>query len=118
MQTPILYTYSAKLIRIIDADSLILNLDRGFGDSSIKTIRLARINAPEIRGKEKEAGLIAKKYLEDLLGKDPVLTIQSLKLDSWKRSIAEVWYQFEGNWVNLNNHLLEAKIATKYDDSR
>ncbi len=114
MIEPILYLYSAKLIRIIDADSIIVKIDRGFKDFSIKTLRLARIDAFEVKGKEKEKGLEAKEWVEKTLIKYPNIIIQSLKLDSFGRSIAELWYWEEEQWINLNDKLLDLKLAIPY----
>ncbi len=114
MLEPILYTYAARLCRVVDADTILLHLDRGFKDYSIKTIRLARIDAPEVRGKDKAQGLVAKKWLEQKLQQHDRLTIQSLELDSFGRSIAEVWY-WEGDcWVNLSDELLKLGLAERY----
>lgn len=115
MQKPILYTYSAKLIRVIDGDSIIVEIDRGWKDYSIKTLRLARVNTPEIRGNDKEKGLKAKAWVEETLKKYPQITIESLKLDGFGRSIAELWYWEEEKWVNLNNKLLELELAIAYE---
>ncbi len=115
MITPILYTYMAKLNRVIDADTLVLEIDRGFKDYSIKTNRLARIDAPEIRGENKEDGIKAKEWVEQKLIATSI-TIQSLELDSFGRAIAEVWYWEEENdrWISLNDRLVDMNLATPY----
>lgn len=114
MIDPILYTYEASLIRVVDADTIILDLDRGFKDHSIKTIRLSRVDAPEIRGEEKEQGKVAKQWVEETLSKSDRLTIQSQKLDAFGRSIAELWYWEGDRWINLSDELLEKGLARKY----
>ena len=114
MLEPILYTYSLEVLRIIDADSFIAKVDRGFYDFSIKTIRLARIDAPEMRGEEKAQGEIAKKWVEETLRKCDRLTMQSIQLDSFGRSIAEVWYWDKESWINLSDELLKQGLAKEY----
>ena len=118
MIEPILYTYNARLERIIDADTIILRLDRGFKDYSVKTIRLARIDAEEVRGEGKAEGLAAKKWVENLLSQYEKLTIESKKLDSFGRSIAEVWYWQGEKWVNLNDELVRQGWAKKVTGNR
>ena len=113
MITPILYTYKAKLVRVIDADTVILELDRGFGDYSIKTVRLAGIDAPELRGKDKEKGIKAKEWVDEKL-KDKQITIQSLKLDSFGRAIAKIWYWDKDKWISLNDKLVKNRLAVPY----
>lgn len=102
MIKPILYTYMAKLDRVIDSNTIALHLDRGFRDYSIKTICLARIDAPKIQANQ------AKNWVEQELTKATAITIQSLELDNLGRSVAEVWYWEEGNeqWISLNDRLL------------
>ena len=51
-----LYTYRADVIEVKDGDSITLDVDLGFGLSKEIEARLYGINAPEIRGKEKEHG--------------------------------------------------------------
>ena len=65
------YRYKAKLIRIIDGDTIVALIDLGFEIATRKKIRLYGINAPETRTlleKEKAAGILAKQRLEELLG--------------------------------------------------
>lgn len=66
-----MYEYSCKIKRIIDGDSLVVDIDLGF-DIHIKDvhIRVIGIDTPEIRTRdryEKFHGLHAKAYLETLI---------------------------------------------------
>lgn len=101
-----LYTYRIKVIRVIDGDTFVGLVDRGFKDYSEKIIRLGRINAPEVRGANKELGIPAKDFLEDAL-KDKEVIIESTSLDSFGRAIAEVWVED----TNVNDLLVEKKLA-------
>ena len=60
-----MYTYQAKLIEIIDGDTVDLLIDLGFGVHVRERCRLYGIDAPEM---PTEAGKAAKAYLESLLG--------------------------------------------------
>lgn len=42
-----MYTYEAKVIRVIDGDTVDLDIDLGFHTRVVKRVRLAFINAPE-----------------------------------------------------------------------
>ena len=111
-----LYHYKAELVRVVDGDTIWCNLDRGFGDHSRKNIRVARINTPEIRGVEKKEGLLAKRFVEDKLADCLSIVIQSTKVDSFGRAIAEVWLEeSENTWVNLNDLLVEKEHAVYKD---
>ena len=53
--------------RILDGDSIMVSLDRGWSDTKFANLRLYGINAPETRTKkkcEKEAGLLVKEVVE------------------------------------------------------
>ena len=60
-----MYTYAAKLLEVIDGDTVDLFIDLGFGVHVKERCRLYGIDAPEM---PTEAGKAAKAYLESLLG--------------------------------------------------
>tara|TARA_R100000808_G_C2153235_1_gene163298 strand:- start:4556 stop:4921 length:366 start_codon:yes stop_codon:yes gene_type:complete len=65
-----MYKYKAKLIKIIDGDTLDAMIDLGFNIWIKKRIRLANINAFECRTRDKEVkkkGLKAKEALAEVL---------------------------------------------------
>ena len=65
-----MYKYKAKLIRIIDGDTVDAMIDLGFDTWVKKRIRLAGIDTPEIRTRDKEEkkrGFLAKARLADVL---------------------------------------------------
>jgi micrococcal nuclease len=66
-----MYNYNANLVRVIDGDSLIVDIDLGFNIWVRNiSVRLYGVDTPEIRTKnptEKTAGYLAKSRVEDLL---------------------------------------------------
>ena len=63
-----LFHYKATVDRVIDGDTIDVVLDLGFDISYRGRIRFEGINAPESRTRdavEKQAGLAAKRYVED-----------------------------------------------------
>ena len=65
-----MYTYKAKLVRILDGDTIDAKIDLGFDVWVKKRIRFLGINAPETRTRdlqEKQEGLRTKSRLETLL---------------------------------------------------
>lgn len=90
---------SGKVIRVLDGDTI---------EVAVK-IRLNRIDSPETKGIEKEAGIISKEYLIDRIeGKKIDLEIASN--DVYRRLLSEVL--FEG--ININDELLEKRLAEVY----
>ena len=66
-----LFHYQAKVDRVVDGDTIDVTLDLGFDISYRGRVRFHGINAPESRTRdavEKEAGLAAKRYVEDWVG--------------------------------------------------
>ena len=65
------YTYNCTLVRVVDGDTIVCNIDLGFDVVlSEQFIRLAGIDAPESRCRrpiEKKLGLLAKERLEEIL---------------------------------------------------
>ena len=43
-----MFQYEAKIVSVVDGDTMILDLDLGFKIHITETVRLARINTPEI----------------------------------------------------------------------
>ncbi len=108
-----LYFYRATVISVYDGDTIRVNLDLGF-KTWIKNekIRLARINAPELRGTERESGLRARDFLrEQILGKEVVLQTLKDRQGKYGRYLAEIWLEKEGRWVNINDLLVEKGFA-------
>lgn len=72
-----MFTYAAKLIEVIDGDTVDLLIDLGFGVHVREKVRLYGIDAPEMLS---EAGKIAKAYLESLLGATNELYVATRKM--------------------------------------
>ena len=88
-----MYTYSAKLIRVIDGDTLDASIDLGFDVWIKRRIRLAGINAYEVRTrnkKEKEKGLAAKARLEEVLERNSEFKLVSHGVVKYGRSLGEI----------------------------
>ncbi len=106
-----LYVYRVANYRVVDGDTLDVTLDLGFSTFRKEKLRLARINAPELKS---ELGPVSKAHLSELLdGK--VLTVQTRRdeKDRYGRYIAEVWV--EG--VNVNDRMVADNAAVFKDYS-
>lgn len=97
-----LYTYKAYVQRIVDGDTLVVNVDCGFDMFTQQKLRLRGIDSPEI---SKVAGKRAKRFVEDRLKKCKFIVIKTYKEGKYGRYISDVFY---------SKHLLDPqKIATK-----
>ena len=75
-----MYEYRAKIVKIIDGDTVDVDIDLGFGISlNNERVRIMGIDTPESRTRdkvEKKFGLASKARLKELLGKDTILKTQ------------------------------------------
>ena len=72
-----MWTYRCKIIKIVDGDTVDVDIDLGFGIwQRNERVRIMGIDTPESRTSdkiEKKFGLASKEKLKSLLGKDAVL---------------------------------------------
>jgi len=108
-----LYHYRGVVVKVYDGDTITVDVDLGFHIRMKKEIfRLSRINAPEIRGAEREQGLIARDWLrERILDKEVMLVTQKDKKGKYGRWLADVWI----DGVCINDELVENQLA-EYKD--
>ena len=109
-----LYYYRALVSYVYDGDTCTVDIDLGLHAwVHDEKIRLARINTPELRGEEREQGLLARDYLrEQIDGKE--IFVQTMKDDKGKygRYIGEIWLEKSANeWVNVNDMMVENGYA-------
>ena len=75
-----MYEYRAKILKVVDGDTVDVDIDLGFGIVlTDERVRIMGIDTPESRTRdkvEKKFGLAAKARLKQLLGKSSVLKTQ------------------------------------------
>ncbi len=84
-----IYTYKARLDRVVDGDTIHVTLDLGFKIKHKEILRLAKINAAEattFSGKKATAAL--KEILKDA----PFLIVKTNKTDIYGRYIADIFF--------------------------
>lgn len=130
------YTYPAALVRVVDGDTVVLNLkidyllevDFGFhikdkllfSKSTIQTFRLLGIDTPEVVGADKKAGLAAKEALEEFLAKAAALKVVSHGKDKYGRWLGTIFADLkseegeEVTTVNVNEWLVAGGFAKQY----
>ena len=117
-----MYTYKAKLLRVVDGDTCDAQIDLGFDVSVKKRIRFAGINAPESRTrdlKEKAKGLAAKDRVKAILAENPSFTLESTELGKYGRVLGRIHINIldgiEGlTQICLNDQLVKEGHATEY----
>ena len=94
------YTYRAEIVEVYDGDTVTARVDLGFRVSVMVRVRLSRINAPEVRGAERERGLRSRDWLrERLIGEKVILRTEKDKQEKFGRWLGEIWDD-EGECIN------------------
>ena len=105
------YKYDATILRVIDGDTFVFEIDLGFSIKVKDTLRLYGVNTPEKRGKEKLKGLAVKEYVQSLI-EGKTFEIDVYKKGKFGRYIADVYLSKR---KKLSKHLLQKKMAKKID---
>lgn len=109
------FYYRAHIVSVYDGDTCRADLDLGFGIWKKKeTLRLNRINAPEVRGESREAGKRSRDYLRQLILDQDVMVQTVLdKKGKYGRYLAEIWLYdtLTDQWRNINDLLVENEQA-------
>lgn len=114
-----LFTFRARLVRIIDGDTIDVVLDQGLHNTRTERLRLLGVNCPEMRGEERSAGIAAHFwvtgfFLTDTESKWPLI-IRTEKSDVFGRFLAHVWRMEDG--VYLNSAIIEAGHGVSFPTS-
>ena len=113
-----MYQYNAKLIRVVDGDTLDAMIDLGFDVWVEKRIRLADINAHECRTRDKEEkvkGLRAKKWLQDTLNTHGnQFVVESTEVGKYGRCLGHIFVGDDLDY-SVNSRLIDEGHATLYE---
>lgn len=114
--------YKASITRVIDGDTVEATIfdNPFFGVTSTtnQTLRLARIDAPENRGIEKEYGIEATKALRGMMKivmdlPNSTIEVEANETDSFGRYIAEVWFKLkhDNDFTNISDWMVDCSHA-------
>ena len=112
-----MYQYKIKKItRVIDGDTVDVDIDLGFGITLSHRVRLKGINSAETRTKdleEKAEGIKARLWLEKELSKRGEWVIETTKEDKYGRILGTLY--LVGDPVTVNERMLNEGIAKPYE---
>ena len=114
-----MYEYPCKIVRIIDGDTVHVDIDHGFGIWIHKErVRLYGIDTPESRTRdlvEKKYGFAAKDYLTGMLN-DTQIILKTHKDDKGKfgRILGELWRTTNYADKSINEYMIEKHHAVRY----
>lgn len=111
-----MYQYKIKKItRIVDGDTVDLDIDLGFGITVSHRVRLKGINAPETKTldlEEKNKGIQARLWLEKELSRSGEWVIETTKEDKYGRMLGTLY--LVGDPVTVNEKMLNEGIAKPF----
>ena len=121
------YWYIGEVVRVIDGDTIEANIGLGLDVTIVKRLRLAGINAPEM--KDAPNGEKAKQYLESLVtDKSLIIKTMADDTDAYGRTLATIFVIEEGvavdsatptvlsetRTINVNEEMVKNKQAVIY----
>jgi micrococcal nuclease len=114
-----MYEYRVKKVhKVVDGDTIDVDIDLGFSVSFFSRVRLAGIDTPESRttdAKEKVLGLEVKEKLKKELAAAKDVVIKTEKPDSSEKYGRILgWVFLDGSDVSLNQKLINEGYAWTY----
>jgi micrococcal nuclease len=114
-----MHEYAIKrVLKVVDGDTIKVEIDLGFDLCVTTTIRLAGIDTPESRTKdlkEKQLGLDAKKWLETILTENQNIRIHTTKDADEKYGRLLGTLYLSNDVKSINELMVENGYAWKYD---
>ena len=115
-----MYTYTAKLDRVVDGDTVDALIDLGFDTHVKKRIRLYGMDAWESRTRDKEEkvkGLVAKARLIQILDENNnEFILVSHGVGKFGRCLGELFITSDSD--SINNQLVSEGHAKKYNGGK
>jgi micrococcal nuclease len=114
-----MYEYRVKKVnKIVDGDTIDVDIDLGFDISFSSRVRLAGIDTPESRTtdlKEKALGVEVKEKIKKEIAAAKDIVIKTEKPDSSEKYGRILgWLFLDGNTVSLNQQLIDQGYAWTY----
>ncbi len=106
-----MYQYKAKIIEVYDGDTVTAMVDLGFYHYQQMIFRLYGINTPELRGEERERGLVVRDIVRAMiLNKEVTINSYKDKQEKYGRYLANIIV----NDIDLNLWLVQNGHAEEY----
>jgi micrococcal nuclease len=110
--------YVKKVTKVVDGDTIDVDIDLGFNISFSSRVRLAGIDTPESRTTdkmEKALGLESKEYLKKAIDASKTVVIKTEKMDSSEKYGRILgWLFLDGSKVSVNEQMIADGYAWGY----
>jgi len=105
-----MYEYNVSIVKIVDGDTVDVDIDLGFGMSYKKQrVRMKGIDTPESRTRdlvEKKFGKASKKHLKEMLSNAEMVTLVSHDKGKFGRILGDLYC-----WDNVGHPAYETKFC-------
>ena len=105
-----MYEYRARVVNVVDGDTVDAVIDLGFKVAVSQRLRLDRIDTPE-RGQP--GYLEAKTFVHDMLY-DKEVALKTYKVSKWGYYLADIFLQGK----SVSDALVSAGLAKTYDGGK
>ncbi len=115
------YTYEARCVRVVDGDTLDLDINLGFYLLTRQRVRLIGVDTPEMRSRdpqERQEARQATQYVREWVGDAKKLSedefyleVETYKADSFGRWLADICAGGE----NLSENLIDEGHGKRYE---
>lgn len=110
--------YVKKVSKVVDGDTIDVDIDLGFDISFSSRVRLAGIDTPESRTSdklEKSLGLESKAYLKNAIESAKTVVIKTEKMDSSEKYGRILgWVFLDGSDISINQKMIDDGYAWGY----
>ena len=110
--------YVKKVSKVVDGDTIDVDIDLGFDISFSSRVRLAGIDTPESRTTdkmEKTLGLESKDYLKKAIDACTSVVIKTEKMDSSEKYGRILgWVFLDGSEISINQKMIDEGYAWGY----
>jgi micrococcal nuclease len=110
--------YVKEIIKVVDGDTIDVDIDLGFDISFTSRVRLSGIDTPESRTlnkMEKALGLEAKAYLKNKINSAKNIVIKTEKINSSEKYGRILgWLYLDNSAVSVNEQMILNGYAWKY----
>lgn len=108
-----LYHYRARVVSVYDGDTCTVDIDLGLTLwKRGETVRLARIDAPELTGSTARRGAKSRDHLRSLIeNRDIILATLRDEREKYGRYLGEIWLEADGRFINVNDAMVAAGHA-------
>ena len=111
-----MYEYKCKVVRVVDGDTVDVDIDLGFGMTYKKQrVRMLGIDTPESRTRdlvEKKFGKASKAHLKEILERPFDIELVSHDKGKFGRILGELFHK--GNEVSINQQMVNDHHAVSY----